>query len=35
MSKITSAQFKQDFSAGIKNDAATQARVGATGVDGK
>jgi hypothetical protein len=35
MSKITSAQFKQDFSTGIKNDAATQARVGSTGVDGK
>ena len=35
MSKITSAQFKSDFSGGVKNDAATQARLNKTGVDGK
>jgi len=35
MSKISSSQFKQDFSAGVKNDAATQARLNTAGVDGK
>ena len=35
MTKITGQQFKQDFSAGIKNDAATQARLQSAGVDGK
>lgn len=35
MTKISGQQFKQEFSAGIKNDAATQARLGSAGVDGK
>lgn len=35
MTKISGQQFKQEFRAGVKNDAATQARVTKAGVDGK
>ena len=35
MTKITSTQFKNDFAAGIKNDAATQKRLDAAGANGK